>query len=119
MGHAIGRWGNFFNQELYGVITDLPWGIYIEETGMRHHPLFLYESLGNLVLFFVLLWVWRRKRKNTFCLYLIGYGVIRFWLEFLKVDIWLVGGLNVAQIISLLAVVVGILLSIKISLEDL
>lgn len=94
---AIGRWGNYFNQELYGRPTDLPWALEIEpehrvagyEAYDTFHPAFLYESLWNLGLVLLLLWADRRfslRRGWLFLLYLIGYGVGRFWIELLRID---------------------------------
>ncbi|NJN43725.1 MAG: hypothetical protein HC806_02625 [Anaerolineae bacterium] len=69
LGQAIGRWGNFVNQELYGAPTDLPWGIPIDfqyrvpgfQAFERFHPLFLYESIWNLGNMFLLLWLSRKQ----------------------------------------------------------
>jgi phosphatidylglycerol:prolipoprotein diacylglycerol transferase len=105
LGQAIGRWGNFINQELYGKPTDLPWGIKIDNPlppyspDQRFHPLFLYESLWNLALFSVLLYLWlnyrQTRRKGDFLLfYLVGYSAARFMLEFLRVEIAEVQGLG-------------------------
>lgn len=109
LGQAIGRWGNFTNQELYGAPTSLPWGITIQyapgyppET--RFHPLFLYESLWNLANMFLLLWLARRfsdrlKVGDLFLVYLIIYPLGRFLLEFMRLDSALVGGININQTI--------------------
>jgi len=115
LAQAIGRWGNYVNQELYGPPTDLPWGIFIRpenrmagyELYERFHPLFLYESLWNLGLAFFLLWVWRRFRGrllagDLFLIYLIGYPLGRFWLEFLRLDFVRSYGLNFNQALMLL-----------------
>lgn len=117
LGQAIGRWGNYVNQELYGRPTDLPWGIYIRPENRplmfldreRFQPLFFYEFLWNLAVFFLLNWlVLKGKikigRGRVFLAYLALYGVGRFFLEFLKLEAWVVGGVNVAQAISLTAV---------------
>ncbi len=111
LAQAIGRWGNFFNQELYGPPTSLPWGITIEpayrlaglEAFDRFHPVFLYESLLNLAIFAGLLWLSRRAARegDVFFSYLILYPFVRFWLEFLRPDAWMAGGMAVAQIIAL------------------
>lgn len=101
LAQAIGRWGNFFNKELYGIKTNLPWGIYEKELGYRVHPLFLYESLLNLILFFILLKT-KGRLGTRFFIYLAGYSVIRFFLEFLRDRTWIVYNLNVAQVISIL-----------------
>jgi phosphatidylglycerol:prolipoprotein diacylglycerol transferase len=110
LAQAIGRWGNFVNQELYGAPTDLPWAISIDlqyrvpgfEMFERFHPLFLYESLWNLGNMVLLLWLSRqytyRLRKGDVALvYLIVYPVGRFLLEFLRLDSAQVGGLNANQ----------------------
>lgn len=104
LGQAVGRWGNFFNSEIYGKPTSLPWAL----NGL--HPLFFYESLLNFVLFLVLVKISRAKSRNgkITAVYLIGYGLIRFFLEFLRVNPWTVYGLNVAQMISILSIVFAI-----------
>ena len=111
LGQAIGRWGNFVNEELYGKPTDLPWGITVSNpppqyaADTRFHPLFLYESLWNLAALGVLLWVWLRwrdrlKRGDFVLLYMVAYGVGRFLLEFLRLEVTLAGGVNVSQAVS-------------------
>ncbi len=100
LAQAIGRWGNYFNQELYGRPTDLPWGLQVDpipaSTADRFpgattfHPTFLYESLWNLALVGVLLLIdrkrWLQRRGSLIFVYLIGYGVGRGWIEALRVD---------------------------------
>jgi len=116
LGQAIGRWGNFFNQELYGAPTDLPWRIFIDPAHRLanyldveyYHPLFLYEALWNLANMFLLLWISRRfadrlKTGDLFLIYLIVYPVGRFLLDFLRLDASLVSGININQ--TLMAVV--------------
>lgn len=119
LAQAIGRWGNWFNQELYGRPTDLPWGLEIDSVpigfapGTLFHPTFLYESLWNLGLVGVLLVVDRRFRLGPgrlFALYLVGYGVGRFWIEGLRIDPTEAGdvaGLRWNQWVALAAVVAG------------
>ncbi|MEA4909341.1 MAG: prolipoprotein diacylglyceryl transferase [Anaerolineaceae bacterium] len=110
LAQAIGRWGNFVNQELYGAPTNLPWAIFIEpqyrlpgyQDVAYYHPLFLYESLINLANMAFLLWLGRRwaarlKPGDIFLTYLIIYPVCRFCLEFLRMDPSPVAGLNVNQ----------------------
>ncbi|MEN6298646.1 MAG: prolipoprotein diacylglyceryl transferase [Anaerolineaceae bacterium] len=118
LGQAIGRWGNFFNQELYGAPTDLPWAIYIEP-GRRlpeyreisyYHPLFLYESIWNLANMGFLLWLSRRfperlKNGDVFLLYLIIYPIGRFGLEFLRLDASMLGRLNANQSVMLVVAI--------------
>jgi prolipoprotein diacylglyceryl transferase len=102
LAQAIGRWGNYFNQELYGRPTDLPWALRVDperrvagfQDATTFHPTFLYESLWNLSLVALLLWADRRRvdgqrwlrRGSLGFLYLIGYGVGRFWTELLRID---------------------------------
>jgi len=110
LAQAVGRWGNFINQEVYGLPTSLPWAIYIDpqhrypgfEDQAFYHPLFLYESLWSLLNMAVLLWLSRNKRDqlregSLFLLYVIIYGIGRFGLEFLRLDVSTAGGVNVNQ----------------------
>jgi phosphatidylglycerol:prolipoprotein diacylglycerol transferase len=110
LGQAIGRWGNYVNQELYGAPTSLPWKIFIDpqhrlsgfENQAYYHPLFLYESLWNLGNMAVLLWLGHRyaarlKKGDIFFLYLVIYPVGRFFLDFLRLDASQLGGINANQ----------------------
>ena len=119
LAQAIGRWGNYFNQELYGRPTDLPWALEIDEAylldgfavGTTFHPTFLYESLWSLGLCFLLLWIDRRFRPapgQLFVMYVMGYGLGRFWVEGLRVDpADEIAGLRLNQWVALGAVVIG------------
>jgi len=125
LGQAIGRWGNYFNQELFGKPTDLPWGIPIllenRVPGFfsfeYFHPTFLYESLGNFGIFLTLLGMHLLIIKNKIscskdlcsaiiiAFYLSAYAILRFFLETIKIDPTPdIGGLRVPQIISLLMI---------------
>ncbi|HEX7540825.1 MAG TPA: prolipoprotein diacylglyceryl transferase [Anaerolineales bacterium] len=123
LAQAIGRWGNFFNQEVYGLPTNLPWKIYIDPlhrvAGYQNyeyfHPLFFYESLWNVVNMAVLLWLARRFEKwlkpgDIFLIYMIMYSIGRFSLDFLRLDAAQVGGINFNQtfvvIVALVAAVI-------------
>lgn len=97
LAQAIGRWGNYFNQELFGRPTDLPWGLEIDPQNRPaayadaelFHPTFLYESLWNFGVVALLLYLDRRRvlaRGNLFVAYLGLYGIGRFWIELLRVD---------------------------------
>ncbi|MDZ4765068.1 MAG: prolipoprotein diacylglyceryl transferase [Chloroflexota bacterium] len=134
LGQAIGRWANFINQELYGIPTTLPWGIPIDlqhrigeyrstvqypimggdgQTETLFHPLFLYESLWNLLTFVVLLSLFQRRRKqfapgSFFLLYVMSYSFMRFLLEFIRVQVSLVSGINVAQVVCVVAFVIAL-----------
>ncbi|WP_329123910.1 prolipoprotein diacylglyceryl transferase [Streptomyces sp. NBC_01353] len=97
LAQAIGRWGNWFNQELYGRPTTLPWGLEIDP-GHRpsdmldittYHPTFLYESLWDIGVAALVLWAARRfalGHGRTFALYVAAYTVGRFWTEYLRID---------------------------------
>ena len=99
LGQVFGRWGNFFNQELYGRPTTVFWAVHIEDIYRlpaysefeRFHPAFLYESLWSLLTFAVLLALWRRRqdwllRGDLTALYLIFYGIGRSLLEMVRLD---------------------------------
>jgi len=122
LGQAIGRWGNFLNQELYGAPTNLPWKIYIEplyrlsgfETQEYYHPLFLYESLWNLANMALLLWLTYRfsgrlKNGDIFLAYLVIYPIGRFLLDFLRLDAAMLGGLNANQTAMAVVAVLSVL----------
>jgi phosphatidylglycerol---prolipoprotein diacylglyceryl transferase len=123
LGQAIGRWGNYFNQELFGKPTDLPWGIPIDIMSRPvrflsaefFHPAFLYESLGDLAIFFILLFIigkFLRKKwtdyKIIFLVYLIAYSILRFFMEFLRTDTTAyIFGFRWPQIFSLAIIIVS------------
>jgi prolipoprotein diacylglyceryl transferase len=97
LAQAIGRWGNYFNQELYGRPTELPWAVEIgpenRVTGYGEfetfHPTFLYESILNLIVVGIILWVEKRFKPapgSLFALYLVLYGIVRFSMELLRTD---------------------------------
>jgi len=119
IAQAIGRWGNFVNQEVYGPPSDLPWAIYIDpahrlpgfETVERYHPLFLYESLLTLLGGLLLLYIARKYKDklftgDLFLMYLVYYPLVRFGLEFIRLDPSAVGTININQTVML---IVGIL----------
>jgi phosphatidylglycerol:prolipoprotein diacylglycerol transferase len=125
---AIGRLGNFFNQELYGPPTNLPWGIAIDcahrvaaypcgafplET-THFHPLFLYESLSGLIGFLTLTWLAGHSKRlvpgDLLGIFFIWYGLTRFLLEFMRIDNWTFFGIPTAQIVTLGFVAFGVAL---------
>jgi phosphatidylglycerol:prolipoprotein diacylglycerol transferase len=129
LAQAIGRWGNYFNQELYGPPTDLPWGIRITNANQRippyndlttyplettlFHPVFLYESLWNLIGFGLLMWIGRKYSHklldgDMLSLYLIWYPVGRILVESLRPDAWTLSGIPTAQIVSIVLILIGI-----------
>ncbi|KYC35991.1 prolipoprotein diacylglyceryl transferase [Scytonema hofmannii PCC 7110] len=124
LGQAIGRWGNFFNSEAFGSPTNLPWKLYIPE-GRRppelaefkyFHPTFLYESLWDLAVFALLITLFFRslsgkpslKIGTLSLIYLAGYSLGRLWIEGLRTDSLMFGPLRIAQIVSLLGIIVGL-----------
>lgn len=115
LGQAIGRWGNYFNMEVYGTQTTLPWAIQVIDPQLGKimvHPTFLYESLWNLLSFGMLLYYDRHIKKNNgeiICLYLILYSFGRFFIEFLRTDhVYIWGNVNLAQAICVLLAGIGI-----------
>ncbi len=126
LGQAIGRWGNFFNSEAFGKPTDLPWKLFIAPRYRPvnflnfeyFHPTFLYESLWNLGIFALLFWLffWGLKRYNRLktgtiaAVYLIGYSLGRVWIEWLRTDSLMIGPLKIAQVVSLSAIALGIVI---------
>lgn len=127
LAQAVGRWGNYVNQELYGSPTDLPWKLFIEplyripgyQDVEYYHPLFLYESIFNLINMGILLWVSAKftkkiKAGDIFLLYLVIYPTGRFFLEFLRLDASSIAGLNANQtFMGILAIVSVIYLIIR------
>ncbi|AOX04527.1 prolipoprotein diacylglyceryl transferase [Moorena producens PAL-8-15-08-1] len=124
LGQAIGRWGNFFNSEAFGAPTDLPWKLYIpplqRPPGFQNfdyfHPTFLYESVWNLLVFGLLMTLFfrdlRRKphlKVGTMALvYMVAYSTGRFWIEALRMDSLMLGPLRIAQVVSLVAIALGV-----------
>lgn len=124
LAQAFGRWGNFINQEVYGLPTDLPWAIFIDAQHRlpgynqvaRYHPLFLYESLWSLLNMAFLLTIQAKfgdklKSGSLFSLYVVFYGIGRIGLEFLRLDKSSWQGVNLNQIaMSLVVIIASILL---------
>ena len=126
LGQAIGRFGNYFNQELFGKATNLPWGIPIllENRPLQFinyeyfHPTFIYESIGSLIIFFILIYLHKiklsRNKNNRFdslivCVYMLLYSILRFSLEFLRIDYSpMILNIKTPQLISLLIALVAI-----------
>ncbi len=132
LAQAIGRWGNFVNQEAFGYNTNLPWGMtsipITNELNIMAakgidvnpylpvHPTFLYESIWNVLVFTLLIILSRRKKFNgqIFCLYMALYGFGRMFIEGLRTDSLMLGGIRVSQLIGLLFFLIfgGVLLFI-------
>lgn len=130
MAQAIGRWGNFVNQEAFGTNTSLPWGMHSEEIErylrtlgdstidplMPVHPTFLYESLWNFGIFFFLVWYRKRYkvRGELFSLYMLLYGVGRAWIEGLRTDSLYIGAFRVSQLLAIaFALVFAVLIFLR------
>jgi prolipoprotein diacylglyceryl transferase len=122
LAQAIGRWGNWWNQELFGRPTDLPWALRIspEKTvaagyppGTTFHPTFLYESLWNFFLCGALIWIdkhYRPRGTQLFAMYVAGYTFMRFWIERLRIDpANHIGRWRVNEVVSLAVFVVALL----------
>ncbi len=119
LGQAIGRWGNFFNQEAYGNLISnpawqwFPYGVYIEELGEWHQAAFFYESMWNLIVFAALLLYFNRAKHkgNVTAMYFVLYGAGRAFIEGLRMDsLWLIQNVvRVSQALSILLVVAGTL----------
>jgi phosphatidylglycerol:prolipoprotein diacylglycerol transferase len=113
LGQAIGRWGNYFNQEAYGVQTDLPWAITVNDAVyglIKVHPTFLYESLWDFMIFGFLFFYEDKLKKvdgELFFVYLGLYSIGRFFIEGLRTDSLMFLGLRVAQLLSLALAIVG------------
>ena len=138
IGQIIGRWGNFFNREAFGEYTDGPFAMLlplsavrtsdVTELQMAHvqivdgvsyisvHPTFLYESLWNLMVLIVILFLRKKKRfpGEVFCMYLVGYGAGRVWLEALRTDQLLLGNtqIPISQVVSAVMIAAGVVLII-------
>jgi len=137
LGQAIGRWGNFFNQEAFGTNTTLPWGMtspvtkaYLSNNAeqlkalngitvypdLPVHPTFLYESILDFAIFALLLWM-RKKKKfegEVFCLYFVTYCIGRALIEGLRTDSLMIGHIRVSQLLSIVLVIVfGIFIIFK------
>ena len=125
IGQIIGRWGNFFNSEAHGGIVSKDFleslhlpkfiidGMYIN--GNYYHPTFLYESLLNLLCFIVLIFL-RKNREikigTIVGIYLIWYGIIRIFIESLRTDSLMIGGIKMAQLIGIPMIIIGVVLII-------
>ena len=118
LAQSIGRWGNYINGEAHGGPTNLPWGIIVD--GVKVHPTFLYESIWNFGIF-IFLWTFRKKKKyegQVAVYYIILYSLGRFFIEGLRTDSLMLGNLRMAQVISLVGVIGGIIAHIYLSKKN-
>ena len=133
LGQSIGRWGNFFNNEAFGIPTNLPWKLFIPfnyrpqifSSENFFHPTFLYESIWNILIFVFLIYLLKRSNQKSLnlpsgslsCIYLITYSLGRFWIEALRIDPlcfggvapFCDGGIRIAQYISLFLISLGVI----------
>lgn len=121
-GQIIGRWGNFFNSEAFGLPCDLPWKLFIPvesrpigfENYQFFHPTFLYESLANIIILLIMLSTLRKKEEEKkvgeiFYIYLLAYSFVRLFIEDLRIDSVLTfyGTIHIAHIASYLLFFIG------------
>ena len=122
IAQACGRWGNFFNHEAFGGSVSLQFleslhlpdfiiqNMFID--GSYHHPTFLYESLGNIIAFLLIIFVIKKLAKHEgvqFFSYFVLYGIVRFFVEGLRTDSLMIGPLRTAQLISIAFIIAGII----------
>lgn len=137
LGQAIGRFGNFVNQEAFGPPTDLPWGIFISTENRpsqylaftQFHPTFFYEAILDAIFFVILIYLSKPSTVNrqqttakpgqTFALYLILYSTGRFIVEFWRIDTATIGNLKVAQILAALSIAAGLVILKKTGVDRL
>ncbi len=115
---AMGRWGNFFNYEAYGAPTNLPWKMFVPlqyrmpqyANYSYFYPTFLFESIANLFVFYILYTYTKKRRKKygqTFSLYLILYSTFRFFNEAFRTDSLWFYNLRIAQVVSVILIIIG------------
>ena len=119
LGQAIGRWGNFVNQEAFGNLVEnsslqfFPYAVYIDALGEWHQATFFYESMWNVCLLVAILIVSRKEPKTgtMTCMYFVFYGLGRFLIEGLRTDsLYIISGIRALQVLSLLLILGGMLL---------
>ncbi len=123
--HSIGRIGNFFNYELYGLPTNLPWGIFIP---LKHrfsqyidythfHPVFIYESILNLINFYILFKLFKKKASIGIItsIYLINYSIIRILMNTIRIDKEYFIGIETSNLFSILFLIIGIIILIMVT----
>lgn len=122
LGQMVGRFGNFFNQEAFGPPTDLPWKMFVSEpfrpVGWESyeffHPTFIYSVIGLLAILVIILALRQHNLINggIFLVYVIGYSLLRFGIEFFRVDSDYLGGLTMAQWASLVIIIIAAVISL-------
>ncbi|MBS3146756.1 prolipoprotein diacylglyceryl transferase [Candidatus Woesearchaeota archaeon] len=120
-GIIFGRIGNFINQELYGKITNLPWAMKFDNVEGLRHPTQIYEALGHLIIFLVLIFIWKKSpRKGViFYIFLILYSTFRFFMEFLREGDILIFKLTTTQLIIVPIILISFFLLLRLKKENL
>ncbi len=128
LGQAIGRWGNFFNYEAFGYPTNLPWGMFVPEWARpavfakysKFHPTFLYESLWDLMVFFILTSYMKDRKKpgEVISLYLVLYSMGRIVVERFRTDSLYLGSIRIAQLVSAVAIFIGVFWYFSLTSEE-
>ena len=120
-GIIFGRIGNFINQELYGKITNLPWAIKFDNVEGLRHPTQIYEAIGHLIIFLLLLIIWKKNPKKGFIFYsfIIMYSIFRFFMEFLREDTPFLLGLTITQLLIIPILIISIILMKNLKKENL
>ena len=122
LGYTFGRLGNFINGELYGRVTTVPWGMYfpLDPTHQLRHPSQLYEAFFEGILLFIILWSLRETKffdGFLFSLYLIGYGLVRIFIEFVREPDsqlgFILGSFTMGQILCICMILGGILIMMR------
>ncbi|CAG7590310.1 Phosphatidylglycerol--prolipoprotein diacylglyceryl transferase [Peptoniphilus tyrrelliae] len=109
LAQAIGRWGNYINGEAHGGVTNVPWAILVD--GERVHPTFFYESIVNFSIFLFLYFYLSKRQKfegQLISIYMIVYGIARFFIEGMRTDSLYIGAFRVSQIVSIGIIIFGI-----------
>lgn len=120
LGQAIGRWGNFINQEAHGGVVSKEFISIFPEfikkqmfiNGQYYHPTFFYESLWNFLVFSFLLYVRKKSyliKGDLFFFYIITYSIGRFFIEGMRTDSLMLGTIRIAQLVSIVLIIIGIL----------
>jgi phosphatidylglycerol:prolipoprotein diacylglycerol transferase len=117
LGYTFGRIGNFINGELFGRVTAVPWGMYfpLDPTHSLRHPSQLYEAMFEGIFLFIVLWLIRKKKRFDGFLvgmYICGYGLVRFIIEFFREPDYMLGPISIGQFLCLLMMLGGIALLI-------
>lgn len=118
LAQSIGRWGNYANSEAHGGPTDLPWAIVVDS--QKVHPTFLYESIWTFGIFLLLNYILRKNRFSgkIFSLYMILYSAGRFFIEGLRTDSLYLGNIKVAQLVSAISIILGIIVYVYFKKKD-